>query len=65
MLSAALPLPCPGMCCSRAKRMMSQVIRKNSARLVFSITSSSRCSRAATARVIGAYLRCTASWQSR
>src|ERR1700738_3798229 len=41
-----------------------QVRRKTPAGRVFSMTSSSRCSRAATARVIGWYLRCTASWQS-
>ncbi len=51
--SAALPRPCAGIRRSRAKRMRSQQMRKNSASPVFSMTSSSCASCFTTAGVTG------------
>ena len=55
--SAALPRPCAGMCRDFANRIRSQQIRKNSARPVDWMTSSSWASCFTTAGVSGWYRR--------
>src|SRR6266516_3340182 len=65
MLSAAEPRPWPGMPRDRAKRIRSQLMRKNSLKPVLLMTSSSFCRRAATSEVTGRYFSRTASWHRR